>query len=315
MKIQPGHQVNTKLQKMLNEKVKTIIAFSAIYFVWGATFLGVSIALKSFPPFILCGLRFLIGGLALLFYCYSKKEALPGRPEIIHFSLWGIVIFGGGVVAVVWAQQYLPSLLASTILTTPFWFILLDKSQWHINFKSGWIIMGLIAGLSGVILLLTQRQSARLDPISFIQVKATLVIIAGSFLWVSGSLRLKNSQYKTTVYAKTSIHLLAASAFSFLISIASKEYKIMHINNLRTDSLISMLSLSLLSTTATFLAFIWLINKKPVAIVSTYAYINPLVAVVLGVFIGKESFTGLQAIAMLIILAGVLFVNIPKYKI
>jgi drug/metabolite transporter (DMT)-like permease len=240
---------------------------------------------------------------------------MPSKKEVGEFSLWGIVIFGGGVVAVVWAQQYLPSSLASIIITTPFWFIVLDRSQWHINFKSGWIITGLVAGLAGVILLLTQRPSSKPGVVSFTQLKAMFVIIAGSLLWVVGSLRMRNRQSQVSVYAKTAIHLLAASGFAFVVSFVTNEHKTFQWNNIHTDAVVALLCLSLLSTTATFLAFIWLLQKKTVAVVSTYSYINPVVAVLLGVFIGGESVNSIQVIAMLIILSGVLFVSIPKYKL
>jgi drug/metabolite transporter (DMT)-like permease len=192
--------------------------------------------------------------------------------------------------------------------------VVLDRSQWHLNFKNGWIITGLIAGLAGVILLLTQKSSAKFEQLSFTQLKAILVIIGGSFLWALGSLRLRSSQARTSVYSKTSIHLLAAGLFAFLISLVVKEHHSFHLKDIRPDAVISLLLLSVVSTTFTFMAFIWLIQQKPVAVVSTYSYVNPVVAVLLGVFIKGEPVSGIQVIAMLITLSGVLFVNIPGYK-
>jgi len=298
----------------MSHQLKTIIAFTAIYFVWGSTFFGVAIALQSFPPFLMSAMRFLIGGLILALYCAYKKEAIPGKNEIIKFSLWGIVIFGGGIIAVVWAQQYLPSALASIIITTPFWFVVLDKSQWHINFKNGWIMSGIIAGLAGVIVLLSQRPSAKFGAIAQPQMKAMLVIMAGSFLWVTGSLQLRKTQHSVSVYTKTSIHLIAATIFALVVSFVSGEFKSMDWLSIKPVSVFALLYLAIISTTLTFLAFIWLIKNKPVAMVSTYAYINPMVAVLLGVLIGGESISAMQIAAMLIILLGVLFINIPNYK-
>lgn len=300
--------------KIMSHKLKTIIAFAAIYFVWGSTFIGVAIALKSFPPFIMSALRFFIGGITLAGYCYLKNEALPSKNEIIKFSVWGIVIFGGGVVAVTWAQQFLSSSLASIIITTPFWFIILDKAQWHINFKNGWIMTGIIAGLIGVILLITQRPSAKFGAIAQSQITAIIVVIVGSFLWVFGSLYLKNKTSNISVYCKTSIHLSAAGIFALVISFLSRELKVMQLQSIKLESVVSLLYLSIISTTLTFLAFIWLIKHKPVAIVSTYSYVNPMIAVLLGVFIGGESIGKIQILAMFIILLGILFTNIPNYN-
>ncbi len=299
---------------MNRQKQKTILAFAAVYLVWGSTFFGVSIALKSFPPFLLSALRFLIGGLLLAGYCYLKKQPMPSVKDIVNFSFWGIIIFGGGVIAVVWAQQYLPSSLASLIITTPFWFIVLDKSQWHVNFKNFWILTGLIVGLAGVLFLMSQKASNQFQVIDFAQTKSILVMVAGSMFWVIGSLRLRGSQSGISVYAKTSIHLLAASVFAILVSLFSNESTIFNWQDIRYDSLFALLFLAILSTTATFIAFVWLIQTKPVAVVSTYAYINPMVAVLLGVLVGGESINTAQIVAMFVILSGVFLVNISKYK-
>ncbi|MEQ8573646.1 MAG: EamA family transporter, partial [Fulvivirga sp.] len=211
-------------------------------------------------------------------------------------------------------QQYITSSFASIVITTPFWFVVLDKSQWHINFKNGWIMGGIAAGMVGVVLLIAQRPSANFGGIDNMEIKAILTIIAGSFLWVVGSLQLRKSQKSGSVYTKTSIHLIAAAVFAIIVSFLSGEGEIMQWSLIKKDAVIALLYLSIVSTSATFLAFIWLIKHKPVALVSTYSYVNPMVAVLLGVFIGGEVISGIQIIAMLIILLGVLSINIPNYK-
>ena len=173
---------------------------------------------------------------------------------------------------------------------------------------------GIIAGLAGVIVLLSQRPSAKFGAIAQPQMKAMLVIMAGSFLWVTGSLQLRKTQHNVSVYMKTSIHLIAAATFALVVSLVSGEFKSMDWLLIKPVSVFALLYLAIISTTLTFLAFIWLIKNKPVAMVSTYAYINPMVAVLLGVFIGGESISAMQIAAMLIILLGVLFINIPNYK-
>ena len=139
-------------EKQLHQ-IKVILAFAAIYIVWGSSFYGVLIALKSFSPFVLSTLRFLIAGTALLGVCILKKEPFPDFSDIKRNMIYGIVIFMGGVVAVAWAQQFISSSFASIIITTPFWFVILDKQQWRFYFSEKWIIIGLITGLIGVILL------------------------------------------------------------------------------------------------------------------------------------------------------------------
>ena len=121
---------------MLSHKSKTIIAFFLIYVVWGSTFLFVKIGLQSFTPFLFSTFRFLIGGTILFLFSILRKEKFPAFSELPKYALSGIVIFIGGVVAVVWAQQYISSSLAAAIITTPFWFIVLDKKQWHLYFST-----------------------------------------------------------------------------------------------------------------------------------------------------------------------------------
>lgn len=300
---------------MNSERAKTLLAFTAIYLVWGSTYYGVSIALKSFQPFLLSALRFFIGGIALAIFCMMRRETLPSTKEIFRFSFWGVVIFGGGVISIVWAQQHLTSSLTAIVITTPFWFIILDRSQWRINFTNAWIIAGLLTGLVGVIILVTQKSTAHFEDLSVGQTTSILVIIAGGFLWVIGSLQLKTVQGNVSVYVRTTIHLLAAGLFALVVAAASDELNDFNVNNVRADSVTAVVLLALISTTMTFIAFVWLIKSWPVAIVSTYAYVNPMVAVLLGVFLGRETINMPQVVAMVVILTGVLLTNIPKYRV
>jgi drug/metabolite transporter (DMT)-like permease len=295
-------------------KLKIILAFAAIYLIWGSTFYGVSIALKSFPPFLLSALRLLIAGIALSILCIIRNERPPSLDDILKNSACGLFMFIGGIVAVVWAQQYISSSLASIIITTPFWFIILDKRQWSFYFSSKWILAGLITGLVGVVLLLGFKQGRSGSDDAGMQVMSILIMIAGSAMWVIGALYLKYNPTKTSTYVSTSIQLLAAGVFCLVISALRNEPQTIVLDEVRMDSIIALGYLSIASSLITFMAFVWLIKIKPPAIVSTYSYVNPVVAVLLGWGLGNEHMTTLQLIALAIILSGVLFVNIPKYK-
>ena len=300
-------------EKRLHQ-VKVVLAFAAIYIVWGSTFFGVLIALKSFPPFLLSTLRFLIAGLALLIVCWLKKEPFPAAEDIKKNMLYGIFMFMGGVVAVVWAQQFISSSMASIIITTPFWFVVLDKKQWHFYFSNKWIISGLIMGLIGVILLLGNKSGREGSGDEATQLLSILTIIIGSFFWVAGSLHLKYNALKTSSYVNSCIQLLTAGVICTIISFLKHEPQSLTIQSIRLDSVIAIFYLSIMSSLITFMAFIWLIKIQPPAIVSTYSYVNPVVAVLLGWGFAGEHISALQIGALFIILCGVLFVNIPKYR-
>ena len=303
---------------MANEKqlhqIKVILAFAAIYIVWGSSFYGVLIALKSFSPFLLSTLRFLIAGTALLGVCILKKEPFPDFSDIKRNMIYGIVIFMGGVVAVAWAQQFISSSFASIIITTPFWFVILDKQQWRFYFSEKWIIIGLITGLIGVILLLSNKSGRVGTGDASTQLWAILMIIMGSFFWVSVSLHIKYNPLRTSNYVNTCIQLLTAGLTCLVISLLRNEPQSIVFANIRTDAILAVLYLSIVSSLITFMAFMWLIKVKPPAIISTYSYVNPVVAVLLGWGFAGETITYLQVFALFIILLGILFVNIPKYK-
>jgi drug/metabolite transporter (DMT)-like permease len=294
--------------------LKIILAFSAIYLVWGSTFYSVSIALKSFPVFLLSTLRLLVAGTVLLAVCVIKNEQRPTLDDILKHSACGLLMFIGGIVSVVWAQQYISSSLASIIITTPFWFIVLDKRQWNFYFSSKWILAGLVTGLAGVVLLLGFNQGRSGSDDAGMQVLSILIMISGSAMWVFGALYLKYNPTKTSSYVSTSIQLIAAGVVCLVVSALRNEPQTIILHEIRMDSIIALGYLSIVSSLITFMAFVWLIKIKPSAIVSTYSYVNPVVAVLLGWGLANESITSLQLVALFVILSGVLFVNIPKYK-
>jgi len=300
-------------QQLSITRIKTILAFAAIYIIWGSTYLGVHVALKSFPPFLLSALRLLIAGVSLLFFCKLRKEKMPAFADIKKNIVCGLVLFVGGITAVVWAQQFISSSLASIIITTPFWFIILDKKQWKLYFSSKWIITGLIVGLSGVALLISFKKGRAGTGSEEMQLLSILVMIIGSFLWVAGSLYLKYKPINASVYANTSIQFLSAGVFCVLISIISGEMAHTHVSAITTNAVVALLYLSIVSSLITFLAYMSLIKTQPAVVVSTYAYVNPLVATLLGWLFAGEQILSIQIVALFIILMGVLLVNVPKY--
>lgn len=295
-------------------QVKIVLAFGAIYLIWGSSFYANLLALKSFPPFLLSTLRFLIGGVAILLVCVIKKEPFPTPFEIKRNMLYGIVIFIGAVVSVAWAQQFVSSSLASIIITTPFWFVVLDRKEWGFYFSNKWIITGLITGLIGVFLLLGNQDGRAGTGDETMQLIGILTIIMGSFFWVSASLHIKYNPLRSSSFVNTCIQLLTAGIICLVISLIRQEPQSLILHTIKTESIAAILYLSTISSLITFMAFMWLIKVKPPAIVSTYAYVNPVVAVLLGWGFAGEHISGLQIFALFVILSGVLFVNIPKYK-
>ncbi len=298
----------------LSHRTKLILAFSIIYFVWGATFFGVHLALKSFPPFLLSALRLLIAGSALALFCVARKEPLPSLADTRTNALAGVAIFIGGILFVVWAQQYLSSSLAASIISTPFWFILLDKPQWKFYFSSRWIVGGLLLSLVGVIMLMSFKTGRPGVGDETMKPIAILVMILGSGLWVAGSLFMRYRPGQSSVYVNTSTQLLSAGVVALLLSYVTGDLQKFSHADVLSEAVWALFYLGLVSSMLGFLAFMWLISVQPPAIVSTYAYVNPLVAAVLGWAFAGEHISGVQILALGIILTGVFFVNVPRYR-
>lgn len=298
---------------IFSHRTRVVLAFAVIYIVWGTTFLGVQVSLKSFPPFMLSALRLLLAGGALAGYCVVIGEKLPPRQELLKHAVLGVIIFVGGIVAVVWAQQFIPSSFASSIITTPFWFVLLDRRQWKYYFNNKFILFGLIMGFAGVVLLMAFKPGRAGSDSELMQTLSVLLIVMGSFFWASGSLYLRYNPSPVSVYTSTAIQMLSAGGVALVISTLTGEAGSFDMAAVRLDSLMALVYLGLVSSMLGFLCFMWLIKVQPPAVVSTYAYVNPLVATLLGWALANEHIAGAQLLALGLILSGVLMVNLPKY--
>src|SRR5262249_40556001 len=146
--------LNTGVIMIEQSRLKIFLAFSAIYIIWGSTYIALLIGVKSMPPFVLSGLRFTLAGIILYGYCLWRGEARPDFASLRKNAICGVLMLFGGAGSVAWAEQYLPSSLAAIIVTTlPFWFVLLDKKQWAFYFSNKLIIGGLLIGFIGVAVL------------------------------------------------------------------------------------------------------------------------------------------------------------------
>jgi len=305
---------------MLNtskEKWTIIFAFAAIYFVWGSTYLAIWIGLNDIPPFLMSAIRFLVAGAILQCWCSWKGEEFPDTSTITKNAVGGILMLVGGTVSVVWAEQFLSSSLAAIIVTIlPFWFVLLDKRHWKLYFSNKGILIGLILGFVGVTLLLgfgNPTSSSLLKNSN--QLAGIGVILFGGLAWTAGSLYSKYKPANAPLLVNGAIQLLSAGIFCLLISLVSGEWQNFSFFEINTSSWWALAYLIIMGSLVTYLSYLYLLKKRSPAQVSTYVYINPVVAVLLGALLANESISVLKVIALIVILGGVLLVNLPKNKI
>ncbi len=300
---------------MKNYNIKIIFAFIAIYLIWGSTYIALRFGIQTIPPFLLSAIRFLIAGAALLGYCFIKRIPLPGFTSIINNSICGILMLGGGTVSVAWAEQYVPSSTAAIIVALlPIWFVLLDKKQWSYYFSNKIILVGLVLGFTGVALLtgFTHTDTSGLNKPGN-AVVGIIAILCGNIAWTTGSLLSKYTTSTTSFLMNGSIQLLATSIVCFLISLVSGEVTSFSFQQVSAQSCYALLYLATMGSLVAYLSYIWLLSVRPAVQVSTYVYVNPVIAVMLGVIFANEQTNFTEVIALIIILCGVLLVNMPKY--
>jgi len=302
--------------QLRREKWTIILAFAAIYVIWGSTYVAILIGLNDIPPFLLSGIRFLVAGILLYLWCYWKRESLPSSSAMLKNSISGVLMLVGGTVSVAWAEQYLSSSMAAIIVTIlPFWFVLLDRRQWKFYFSNKSILTGLLLGFAGVSLLLGfGNQRPLLHANNSNQWQGIAVILFGGIAWTLGSLYSKYQPLKTPLLVNGSIQLLSAGIFCLLISGFAGEWSQFSFVKTEARSWAALAYLVVMGSLVAYLSYLYLLKKKSPAQVSTYVYINPVIAVLLGNFIANETINFLKIIALIIILGGVLLVNLPKYK-
>lgn len=290
-----------------------LLAFLAIYIVWGTTYLAIIYGLKGFPPFLLSALRYLIAGTLLAGWCRIRGQKIPPVAVIRICVISGLLMLIGGSGLVTWAEQYVGSGQAAIIIASePFWFLLIDKKRWHVYFTNPYIIAGLLIGFTGIVLFFgfsKPEVAVEMQWIGF------AVIILSAILWVVGSLyaesRLDGS---TSNIVTVCIQLIAGGVGSLLISGITGELSTFSFSAVPLQAWGGLLYLVIMGSLVAYMAFTWLITVRPPALVSTHTYINPLVAVLMGWAFVNEQFSWLQLLAMFIILAGVLLTNFPSYK-
>ena len=295
---------------------KVILAFAAIYIIWGSTYLAILWVIRDIPPLLMSGIRFMAAGIILFGWCLWKGETLPDYSSFVKNSVCGILMLFGGTGAVAWSEQYIPSGLAAVIVTTvPFWFILLDRKKWSFYFSNKLIIPGLLFGFTGVMLL------AGFDPGIYLthndNSKATLaifVIIAGGIAWTAGSLFSKYNAAGNSVLMNAAVQLLVAGIFSSGVSIFSGESRDFSFTTVQPSGWLALLYLVTAGSLVTYLCYLWLLKVRHPAQVSSYVYVNPVVAVLLGALFAGEKISAIQIISLAIIITGVLLVNSSKFK-
>lgn len=295
--------------------ISVILAYLTVYIVWGSTYFFISKALHGFPPFLLGGIRFVIAGLIMMLWAIWKKENLLDWESIKLSAITGFLILFIGNGIVIFVEQYVGSAwVAIIIAAAPLWYVVYDKPHWKENFESKSILTGLFLGLIGIFLLFLPNISSayKTDHNPYERV-ALFALIIGSMSWVIGSLYAKYKKTQAPASVNTGWQMFFAGIYFFIGAGFTGEFKTFQLSAVPREAWYSISYLVIFGSILAYSCFVWLMEVRSPAQVSTYAYVNPVVAVLLGVFLNAEHVNSLQIGGLFIILFSVLLVNLNKY--
>jgi len=293
-------------------KLALATAFAIVYLIWGSTFLAILFAIESLPPFLMASARFLVAG-ALLYVWqrYVKGAAAPSRAEWRATAAVGVLLLLGGNGLLVWSEQRIPSGVAALLVgTVPCFMALIDWLRPGGLRPSRYVVAGLGLGLAGLVWLVgpdTVMGGGRADLVG-----ATVVVL-GSLSWAVGSIYSRHVPAPASPFLSTAMQMLAGGAALLVLSVGLGEPWVLDVNAVSLRSLLGLLYLIVFGSIVAFSAYIWLLRVSTPARVSTYAYVNPVVAVFLGWALAGEALTARMLIAAAVIVSGVALITLaPK---
>jgi drug/metabolite transporter (DMT)-like permease len=278
------------------------VALALVYVVWGSTYLAIKIAERTIPPLFMAAVRFLVAGGLLFAWSALRRPAgapRPGSREWVAAAVVGVALFLGGNGGVVLSERMIPSGLAALLVATvPIWMVVL-----------GWLFLrerlggleaaGLALGFLGLVWLVGLPHGQRID------LGGVLLVVAGSLAWAGGSLYARRAPIAQGLSTAPAMQMLAGGAALLVASAAAGELGRLRVSRISMESVLATIYLVVFGSIVAFTAYAWLIRRARTSLVATYAYVNPVVAVLLGSIVLDERLTATTLFAGLVILVGV----------
>lgn len=284
-------------------RAKVAAAFAAIYLIWGSTYLAIKCAVATLPPLFMASARFLIAGSILYVLTRLRGAARPTRQHWLAAIGVGALLLLGGNGSLAWSEQRVPSGLAALLLATiPIWMVLLDSRRQDGTKLDGQVLGGLAVGLAGLGLLMGPAKlwgSERVDLVG------AGVLMFGSVSWSVGSIYSRHAKLPSSPFLAAAMEMLVGSGMLLVGGLLMGEWSQLHAAGVSGRSILGLVYLVVFGSLLGFTAYIWLLGVTSTARVSTYAYVNPVVAVFLGWTLAGEPLTARTLLAMVAIVAAV----------
>jgi drug/metabolite transporter (DMT)-like permease len=291
---------------------KILLAFSIIYFVWGSTFLAIRVGVREVPPLILAALRFSIAGLALYAWISARGEAQPTAREWRSASLLGLIIFVFDYGLLFWSEQRVPSGVAAVMLATiPVFMALSEIIFLRTQRLTIRLVVALLIGILGVAVLMAHSLNLGGAPVDKL---GALALIFASISWSIASILSRKIPLPQSKLMSSAAQMLTGGILLTTLAAALGDFHNFHPAAVSRAVWFSLLYLIVAGSIIGFTAYVWLLHHESPTKVGTYAYVNPIVAVLVGYFLGGEELTTRTILGSLCILVSVIVITTMPAK-
>jgi drug/metabolite transporter (DMT)-like permease len=296
-------------------KIKIWTALLLVYVIWGSTYLGIRYAVETIPPFLMAGTRFLVAGTVFYIWRRSAGDPAPTRGQWLRATIIGILLLVGGNGLVSLAEKNVTSGIAALIVgSAPLWMTAMEALRPG-GTRPNWLgILGLIMGFAGIVLLIgpsifggNQTDS---HPVGII------TLLFAALFWSVGSIYSRSADLPSSSLLSTSMEMLTGGVGLYLAGTFTGEWHQLVLANISTRSWLGLVYLTLFGSMVGFTAYAWLLRNAPVSLAATYAYVNPLIAILLGSLFAQEILNMRVLLAALVIIGAVVLINVsPRIKV
>jgi drug/metabolite transporter (DMT)-like permease len=291
-------------------RAEIMAAFASIYVIWGSTYLAISYAIRTIPPFLMGGARFLVSG--ALLYAWARTRG-ANRPTRLHWRnavIAGGFLLLGGNGAVMWAEQVVPSGLTALLVSIlPFWLVIIEWVRPPRKRPTAAVLVGLILGFIGIVVLVGPGNVGGHGDVSPV---GALVLILGSLSWAIGSFWSRDAELPDSGILTTGMEMLGGGVLLVIVGSVTNEFARLDIHAISRPSAIGLGYLVVFGSLLGFTSYIWLLDKVSPAHLGTYAYVNPIVAVLLGWAIAGETLSMRTGVAAAIVICAVALITTAR---
>jgi drug/metabolite transporter (DMT)-like permease len=288
-------------------------SFFAVYVIWGSTYFAIRIGLESFPPLLLAGTRH-IGAGVILYLLFRKSGTRPTKVQWVTAAITGVLLLFGGNGGVCWAEQSVPSgITALLVATVTLWMVLVDWLRPGGRKPSARVLVGIVIGFAGLLILVGP---AHLGNSGRVNLVGAVVLVLASLSWACGSLYSKHGSLPSSPLLGAGMQALCGGTALWIVGLLAGEGARFHLASVTPRAWLAAAYLVVFGSCIGFSAYLYILKKSTAARVATYAFVNPIVALLIGWGFGAEGLSGRTLLAGAIILtAVVLVITAPHRKV